>query len=109
MSTASGLRKKRGSAAAAAAAPARAFSLGHGGRSLGRGGGSAVATTRPATGGSNGAATTPSFVVGGSNNSSVFMDGFPFPDGSCEDGFPSSSAWFDAAGGDASSLGSCLF
>ncbi|CAO2208030.1 unnamed protein product [Urochloa humidicola] len=103
MSTASGLRKKKGSAATMAAAPARglgrgvisasstapAFSLGHGGwsaalaGSLGRGGGSAVAATRP-------------------------MDGFPFPpvfDGSSGRGFPSSSTWFDAAGSESSSPG----
>ncbi|CAO2201045.1 unnamed protein product [Urochloa humidicola] len=69
-----------------------AFSLGLGGgsavpaRSLGRGGGSAAAATRPTITGNN-----------GFHNSSSLMDGFSFVDG-----FPSSSTWFDAAGGDSS-------
>ncbi|CAL4987517.1 unnamed protein product [Urochloa decumbens] len=111
MSMASGYRKK-GSAAAAMVAPARglgrgggsaaAFSLSHGGgsaapaRSLGRGGGSAAASTHPTT--------------SGFHRSPASLDGFLFPpsqyDGSYEGGFPSSSAWFDAASGDASSPGS---
>ncbi|KAG0523763.1 hypothetical protein BDA96_07G150700 [Sorghum bicolor] len=72
-------------------------------RSLGRGGGSAAATTRPTTGGlGKGAATAPSSINGSSfgafPSSSSSMDGFPFPPS------PSLALW-DAAGDDPSSPG----
>uniref|UniRef100_A0A0D3H4Y1 Uncharacterized protein n=1 Tax=Oryza barthii TaxID=65489 RepID=A0A0D3H4Y1_9ORYZ len=117
MSTAAAARKKKGgtpeASDAAAAAPAHTLGRGVGSataalpfsrggrgvglapppRSLGRGGGPAVAEIPP----------------GGFPSYSASMDGFPFPppfDGSYGDGFPSSSAWLDASGGDESSPGS---
>ncbi|EAY94372.1 hypothetical protein OsI_16136 [Oryza sativa Indica Group] len=117
MSTAAAGRKKKGgtpeASDAAAAAPARTLGCGVGSataalpfsrggrgvglapppRSLGRGGGPAVAAIPP----------------GGFPSYSASMDGFPFPppfDGSYRGGFPSSSAWLDASGGDESSPGS---
>uniref|UniRef100_A0A0E0BLX8 Uncharacterized protein n=1 Tax=Oryza glumipatula TaxID=40148 RepID=A0A0E0BLX8_9ORYZ len=119
MSMAAAGRKKKGgtpeASDAAAAAPARTLGRGVGSataalpfsrggrgvglapppRSLGRGGGPAVAAIPPGS--------FPSY--------SASMDGFPFPpplDGSYGGGFPSSSAWLDASGGDESSRGSKL-
>ncbi|CAN6193987.1 unnamed protein product [Urochloa humidicola] len=113
MSTASGLRKKKGYVAKTAIAPSRtlgrgvisattAFSLARGGgsaasaRSLGRGGGLAAAATRPTIGGD-------------SNVAPATMDEFPLHpsafDASCGGSFPSSSTWFHSVGGDPSSPG----
>ncbi|RLM73144.1 uncharacterized protein C2845_PM15G21910 [Panicum miliaceum] len=111
MSTTSGLWKKKGYAAATAAAPTPAlgrgvFSAAAPAPALGRGGGSAAGATAAAFslvrgGGYAAVATRPT--TGGFPSSSVGATAAAFSpspfDGSTGGGFPSSSAWFDEAGG----------